>query len=156
MLESKEITREIANNNGIRKYYLAFVNTLAVIARSFNAQVIKNTGNGLMFYFPKTSDSTNTPAFREILEGGLTTIAANLVINIKLYEERFPSLSYRASANYGMVAIARSESSKNIDLFGSAVNVSAKIKRSEIISSILEVAYHACKHIKSNQRGVLI
>jgi hypothetical protein len=55
-----------------------------------------------------------------------------------------------------MVAIARSESSKNIDLFGSAVNVSAKIKRSEIIASILEVAYHACKHIKSNQRGVLI
>jgi hypothetical protein len=61
-------------------------------------------------------------------------------------------LSYRASANYGMVAVARSESSKIIDLFGSAVNVSAKIKRSEIISSILEVAYHACKHIKSNQR----
>jgi two-component system, OmpR family, response regulator ChvI len=127
MLESKEITREIANNNRIRKYYFTFINTLAAIARSFDAKVIKNTGNGLMFYFPKASCSTNTRAFKDILECGLAMIAANRVINIKLYEESLPSVSYRISANYGMVEIAKSGPSQNTDLFGSTVNVCAKI-----------------------------
>lgn len=127
MLESKEITREIANNNRIRKYYFTFINTLAAIARSFDAKVIKNTGNGLMFYFPKASSPTNTRAFKDILECGLAMIAANRVINIKLYEESLPSVSYRISANYGMVEIAKSGPSQNIDLFGSTVNVCAKI-----------------------------
>jgi two-component system, OmpR family, response regulator ChvI len=127
MLESKEITREIANNNRIRKYYFTFINTLAAIAKSFDAKIIKNTGNGLMFYFPKASCPTNTRAFKDILECGLAMIAANRVINIKLYEESLPSVSYRISANYGMVEIAKSGPSQNIDLFGSAVNVCAKI-----------------------------
>ena len=56
---------------------------MAVIVRSFDGQVIKNTGNGLMFYFPKTSDSTNTSAFRDLLECGLAMIAANRLINIR-------------------------------------------------------------------------
>ena len=42
-------------------------------------------------------------------------------------QEGLPSISYRISANYGMVEIARSGPSQNIDLFGSAVNVCAKI-----------------------------
>src|SRR6266513_1095965 len=127
MLESKEIIREIANNNRIRKYYFTFINTLAAIAKSFDAKVIKNTGNGLMFYFPKASCPTNSRAFKDILECGLAMIAANRVINIKLYEESLPSVSYRISANYGMVEIAKSGPSQNIDLFGSTVNVCAKI-----------------------------
>jgi class 3 adenylate cyclase len=127
MLESKEITREIANNNRIRKYYFTFINTLATIAKSFDAKVIKNTGNGLMFYFPKTSSSTNTRAFKDILECGLAMIAASRVINMKLHEESLPSVSYRISANYGMVEIAKSGFSQNIMLFGSAVNICSKI-----------------------------
>jgi two-component system, OmpR family, response regulator ChvI len=42
-------------------------------------------------------------------------------------QEGSPSISYRISANYGMLEIARSGPSQNIDLFGSAVNVCAKI-----------------------------
>ena len=44
------------------------------IAKSFDAKIIKNTGNGLMFYFPKASCPTNTRAFKDILECGLAMI----------------------------------------------------------------------------------
>jgi two-component system, OmpR family, response regulator ChvI len=67
-----------------------------------------------MFYFPKTSDSTNTFAFRDIRECGLAMVAANRLINTKLNQERLPSVSYRISANYGMVEIARSGPSQNL------------------------------------------
>jgi len=45
----------------------------------------------------------------------------------KLHEERLPSLDYRISADYGIVQVARSKSLQCDDLFGSTVNVCAKI-----------------------------
>ena len=101
---------------------------MAAIARNFTAEVIKNTGTSLVYYFPKTSDLANTDAFKDVIECGITMVAANKVINIKLKEEELPSLYYRISADYGRVEIARSLTSPNInDLFGSTMNVCAKI-----------------------------
>ena len=103
---------------------------MAAIARSFNAQIVKSSGSSLMIYFPRTSDPTNTSAFKDILECCLTMIAANSVINSKLHEEGLSSssfISYKVSANYGKVEVARSGSSQNIDLFGSTVNICSKI-----------------------------
>jgi two-component system, OmpR family, response regulator ChvI len=114
----------------IGKYYSIFVNTMAAIARSFNAQIVKASESSLMFYFPKTSDRTNTSAFEDILECCLTMIAASPVINSGLHEEGFSSssfVSYKISANYGKVEVATS-GSKNIDLFGSTVNILLKNK----------------------------
>ncbi len=54
-------------------------------------------------------------------------IAAHRAINSRMQAERLPSLNYRISADYGMVAVARSKSSQSDDLFGSAMNLSAKI-----------------------------
>ena len=45
---------------------------MAAIARNFDAKVIKNTGTSLIYYFPKTSDSSNLSAFRDVLECGIT------------------------------------------------------------------------------------
>jgi CheY-like chemotaxis protein/class 3 adenylate cyclase len=113
----------------IGKYYSIVVNTMAAIARSFNAQIVKASESSLMIYFPKTSDRTNTSAFKDMLECCLTMIAANPVINSRLHEEGFSSsfISFKISANYGKVEVARSGSSQNIDLFGSTVNICSKI-----------------------------
>jgi class 3 adenylate cyclase len=54
-------------------------------------------------------------------------ILAHRAINAKLHEERLPSLDYRISADYGIVQVARSRSLQGDDLFGSTVNVCAKI-----------------------------
>jgi CheY-like chemotaxis protein len=93
---------------------------MAAIARNFGAKVIKNTGTSLVYYFPKTS--------KDVIECGVTMMAANKVINIKLKEEGLPSMHYKISADYGRVEVARSLSSPDTDdLFGSTMNVCAKI-----------------------------
>src|SRR6266511_4961121 len=56
-----------------------------------------------------------------------TMILANDIINSKLHSENLPSVSYRISGDYGKVDVATSTSSKGEDLFGSTVNICAKI-----------------------------
>ena len=130
IVDSTRITTfEITDPQKIKRYYSIFINTMAALARDFDATVIKNTGDSVMFYFPKTTDSsTNMSAFKNVFECGLTMISVNPIINIKLQkEEGLPNLSYRVSADYGRVEIAKSLTSTSEDLFGPAVNLCAKI-----------------------------
>ena len=101
---------------------------MATIARNFNARIIKNAGDCLIFYFPKTSSNENSIySFKDVLKCGSTMIAAHRFINAKLNEQKLPALSYRISADYGIIEFAKSISSQNDDLFGSTVNFCAKI-----------------------------
>jgi two-component system, OmpR family, response regulator ChvI len=145
MVDSISATSGIKNPEKTRRYYSVFINTMAAIARNFGAKIIKNTASSLIFYFPKTSttsldssysspsDSSTTTTFesalRDVLECGITMIAASDIINAKLKEEGgLPSLYYKISADYGTVEVARSLSSPDTkDLFGSTMNVCAKI-----------------------------
>src|SRR5919198_3714048 len=47
MVDSTETTFTINEPDKIRRYYSIFVNTMAAIARNFDAKVIKNTGTSL-------------------------------------------------------------------------------------------------------------
>jgi CheY-like chemotaxis protein len=130
MLESIENTYNINEPDKIRRYYSIFINTTAAIAKNFSAKIIKNTGTGLIYYFPKTSDLSlsDLSAFKDVLECGITTLAAKEVINRKLSEEGLPSLHYKVSADYGKVEVARSNASpESEDLFGSTMNICSKI-----------------------------
>jgi two-component system, OmpR family, response regulator ChvI len=137
MVNSTEITADIIDSEKLRKYYGIFLNTIAAIARNFGAKIIKNAGDCLIFYFPETIDSTNESAFRDVLECCITMISARCTINTKLYEEKLPSVSYRISANYGRVEIARSSSSQSDDLFGSTMNMCAKINSKALPNGIV-------------------
>ena len=131
IVDSTRITTiEITHPQKITKYYSIFINTMAAIARNFDATVIKNTGDSVIYYFPKTADSsTNMSAFKNVFECGLTMISVNPIINAKLQkeEEGLPNLSYRISVDYGRVEVARSLTSTGEDLFGSTVNLCSKI-----------------------------
>ncbi len=127
MVDSTKITAEATNKEKVRKYYSIFINTMATIARNFGAKVIKNTGDCLISYYPKTSDSTYKSAFKDVIECGLTMIEASPIINAKLKQEGLLSISYRISADYGAVEVAKSITSQNYDFFGSTVNLCAKI-----------------------------
>ena len=127
MIDSTKITAQIANPEKIRKYYSIFINTMAAVARNFDAKIIKNTGDCLIYYFQKTSDSTNKSAFKDVLECGLRMIAASRIIDITLGKEGLPPIKYRISADYGRVEVAKSTSSQCDDLFGSTMNLCAKI-----------------------------
>jgi len=101
-------TTEINDAEKIRRYYSVFINnTMAAIIRDFNATIIKNTGDSLLYYFPKTSNSTDDiSAFKEVFECGLTMIEASPIINTKIREGGLPPLNYRISAYYGRVEMA--------------------------------------------------
>jgi two-component system, OmpR family, response regulator ChvI len=128
MMDSTETTFTLSNPDKIRRYYSIFINTMAAIARNFDAKIIKNTGTSSIHYFPKTSNPSNLAVFKDVIECGLTMMTANKVINMKLKEEGLPSMHYKISADYGTFEVARSLSSPDTDdLFGSTMNVCAKI-----------------------------
>ncbi len=123
-------TTEINDTEKIRKYYSIFINTMAAIIRDFNATIVKNTGDSLLYYFPKTSNNSSADdisVFKEVFECGLTMVEASRIINRKIQEEGLPLLNYRISADYGRVEIAKSMTSTSDDLFGPTVSLCAKI-----------------------------
>ena len=129
IVDSTINTVEITNPQKIKTYYSVFINTMAALARDFEATVIKSTGDSIIYYFPKTADSSNNmSAFKSVFECGLTMISVNPIVNAKLQkEEGLPNLSYRISADYGRVEVAKSLTSTSGDLFGPTVNLCAKI-----------------------------
>ena len=128
MVDSTKVTAEISDRQKIRQYYSILINTMAILVKNYGAKIVKNAGDALIFYFPDSSDPANEAAFRDILECFTTMILARDVINTKLHsEENLPSVSYRISADYGRVEVATSTSSKGEDLFGSTMNICAKI-----------------------------
>ncbi|HKI08203.1 MAG TPA: response regulator [Nitrososphaeraceae archaeon] len=130
MVNSANVTAEMASDRQkIRQYYSIFINTMAILVKNYGAKIVKNAGDALIFYFPASSDPANEAAFRDILECFTTMILARDVINTKLHSEgNLPPVSYRISADYGKVEVATSTSSRGgEDLFGSAMNICAKI-----------------------------
>jgi two-component system, OmpR family, response regulator ChvI len=128
MINSTKATDEMVSDpQKIRQYYSIFINTMAVLTKSYGAKIVKNAGDALIFYFPDSSDPANEAAFKDILECFTTMILAHDIINAKLHSVNLPSVSYRISADYGRVEVATSTSSKSEDLFGSAMNICSKI-----------------------------
>ncbi len=127
IVNSTKVTAEISDARKIGKYYSIFINTMAVLAKNYDAKIVKNAGDALIFYFPETSDANNETAFKNVLECFTTMILARNIITAKLHTENLPSVSYRISADYGKLEVASSTSSKSKDLFGSTMNICAKI-----------------------------
>ena len=100
---------------------------MAILVKHYGAKIVKNVGDALIFYFPGTLDARNETAFQNVLECLTTMLVARNIINAKLRSENLPSVSYRISADYGKVEVATSTSSKSEDLFGSTMNICAKI-----------------------------
>jgi class 3 adenylate cyclase len=126
IIGSTKISSELTPTQ-LSRYYELFLNAIAHIARNFEAKIIKNAGDALIFYFDNTCDPKNIVKFKNVLDCGLTMGIASNTLNAKMLSERLPHIQYRISADYGEVSIARSSSSQTQDLFGSAMNISAKI-----------------------------
>ena len=127
MVNSTKVTAEIPERQKVGQYYSLFINTMALLAKNYGAKIVKNAGDALIFYFPDSSDPANETAFKDILECFTTMILARDIINAKLHSVNLPPVSYRISADYGRVEVATSTSSKGEDLFGSTMNICAKI-----------------------------
>jgi CheY-like chemotaxis protein len=130
---------QIVNSEKARKYYSIFINTMASIVKGFDAKVIKNVGDGLICYFPKTSDQHDDAAFNDVIGFGITALAARHNINTMMHEEKIPAIvNYRISIDYGNVEVAETVASGGAeDLFGSAMNLCSKINAIGTINSLV-------------------
>jgi class 3 adenylate cyclase len=126
IIGSTKIASELSPTQ-LSRYYELFLNTIALIATNFGAKIVKNAGDALIFYFNDTSDPKNITKFKNVLDCGLTMGIASNTLNAKMLSEKLPPIQYRISADYGEVSVARSASSQSEDLFGSAMNICAKI-----------------------------
>jgi len=127
VVDSTKNTNKIDGSEKIREFYSVFLNTMASIIKTHNGKVIKNAGDCLIYYFPKTVDGSNESAFRDVIDCGLAMIDANSIINSRLNKNGLPSISYRISGNYGIMELAMSLNSNGVDLFGPTLNICSKI-----------------------------
>jgi len=136
MINSTTITAGMSEFD-IGKYYSIFLNSMAVIAKNFGAKIIKNAGDSLIFYFPRSLDSVNILVFKDILECFLTMSLAHDAINAKLSKEDLPAMNYRISADFGQLEVAWSTTANSSDFFGSTMNVCAKINSKAMPNGIV-------------------
>jgi class 3 adenylate cyclase len=138
MVSSTKISSNLSAAQ-LSRYYEIFLNGIAQIAENFGAKIVKNVGDALIFYFdnlqqpspPKADDDNDSVKsmnyFKNVLNCCLTMSAASGLLNAKMLSEKLPPIKYRISADYGEVSVAKSSSSQSADLFGSAMNICAKI-----------------------------
>jgi two-component system, OmpR family, response regulator ChvI len=136
IVDSTRITSKLDNAEKIRKYYSIFLNNMAAIARGAGAKIIKNIGDSLAFYYPVSSESFGISVFHNVLECCITIIRARDTINRKLQEEGLPPISYRISADYGKVELAKSATSIGNDIFGTIMNRCSRINLMAIPNGI--------------------
>lgn len=128
MVDSTKISACL-DNTKLSKYFSFFLNSMALIVQKNGATVLKNLGDSLLYYFPETSNAKDDFGFVSCLECGLQMLAERININSTLIKDNLPPLSYRVSADYGNVLLARSQYSPCIDIFGPSVNICAKINK---------------------------
>ena len=110
----------------IGTYYELFLNSMSKVLARFSGAVIKNIGDCLLFFFPKSNNQNEKNEFMNCLECILAMIEEHDLIKEKLQDAGLPSMNYRISVDFGNVYVMRSNDN-SIDLIGTPVNIIAKI-----------------------------
>ena len=105
--------------------------------KKYNGKVIKNIGDCLLFYFPKTTDVNNINVFIEAIECCFKILDERHNLNQELSKQQLPPFNYRISIDYGVLDLALVGDYSQIDLFGTTVNLCSKINASSIPNEII-------------------
>ena len=127
IINSTQETAKIKDPKKLRKYYSLFLNSMSTILTQYHGKIIKNSGDNLFFYFPKTSNLNDQQALQNVFDCSTSMIKSNKPLNQELAAENLPPVHYRISMDYGLVEVALGSNNKEVDLFGSVVNECAKI-----------------------------
>ena len=125
MVNSTVTTAKLTNGH-MCKYYSIFLSAMSKIIRQYEGKIIKNLGDSLLYYFPRTVDGQDADAFGDVLECGLSMLSHHGTVNKIMSEFKLPPISYRVSADYGTVSIAHSSFGRE-DIFGPTVNLCSKM-----------------------------
>jgi class 3 adenylate cyclase len=135
VVDSTNITAYLKDSK-MCEYYEIFLNSMSEIAKEFDAIVIKNIGDSLLYYFPDTCDAKDPDSLRNVLECSITMLESYNEINKIMYEHGLPPVNYRISSDYGRICVARSTSSTSEDVFGPTVSICSKINRLAMTNGI--------------------
>jgi len=107
LIDLIENSHIVKHPDKIKRYYSIFINTMAAIARNFNAKLLKNTGTCLIYYFPKSFELSwsNQSTFKDVIECGLAMLAAKETMHEQFTVERLPSVHYKIVADYGRMEV---------------------------------------------------
>ena len=130
LVDSTKNTITMDNLEVIRKYYSTFINSVSEIIKNYNGRVIKNIGDCLLFYFPKTTDVNHVGVFIEAIECGFKILDERHSINQELSKQQLPPFNYRISIDYGVLDLVLVGDFSQIDLFGTTINLCSKINTS--------------------------
>lgn len=127
MVDSTRITAGLTTHQ-MSKYYSLFINWVSGIIRGYSGKVVKNTGDGLLFYFTSLGDSP-IKSVRNCLNSAIRLSILHRNVNRKFISESLPELNYRISLDYGEVSFAQTVDSTTSDIFSTTVNLCAKINK---------------------------
>jgi len=125
IVNSTNITEKLSDLK-TSKFYGIFLNLMNEIVSSYEGIVVKNIGDSLLFYFPKTN-SQDEQSLRQAIDCCLKMSESHKIVNKMMNKEGLPSIDYRISATYGPVRVAKIATSSVDDIFGSTVNKCSKI-----------------------------
>ena len=106
IIDSTNNTYDILESKKIKQYYSVFLNTMTSIISRHGGKVIKNAGDNLLYYFPRTMNESNYLDFQDVIECGLSMIDAKDQLDLLLNLNGLPPINYRISASYGKVELA--------------------------------------------------
>ena len=129
------------------KFYSIFLNSMSEIVSNYDGVVVKNIGDSLLFYFPKTN-SQDEQSLKQAIDCCLKMSEFHTVVNEMMKKEGLPSIDYRISAAYGSVRVAKIATSSVDDIFGSTVNKCSKINHAAPPNGVV-VGDELCKLIMS-------
>lgn len=125
MVNSTKTTANLTETQ-TSEFYKIFLNSIASIVTKFDGIIVKNIGDALLFYFPVLTNMEE-PALKNCLNCCLTICDSHDEIIKKIKNKNLPVFSYRLSATYGLVRIAKISTSSVNDIFGATVNRCSKI-----------------------------
>jgi class 3 adenylate cyclase len=149
LVDSTKNTITMDNLEAIRKYYSTFINSVSEIVKKYNGKVIKNIGDCLLFYFPKTTDVNNIGFFLDAIECGFKILDERYSINQELSQHPLPPFNYRISIDYGVLDLALVGEYSQIDLFGTTINLCSKINTSSSIPNEIIIGDNFYRFLKS-------
>ena len=149
LVDSTKNTITMDNLESIRKYYSTFINSVSENVKSYNGKVIKNIGDCLLFYFPKTTDVNNMGVFIEAIECGFKILNERHSINQELSKQPLPPFNYRLTIDYGVLDLALVGEYSQIDLFGTTINLCSKINTSSSIPNEIIIGDNFYRILKS-------
>jgi hypothetical protein len=81
---------------------------MVLIGKKFGAVILKIAGDGLILYFPQTSNKIDRRAFKNVIECSITMLAAFDFIKPKITEAGLPPVNYKINTDYGLSFVTRS------------------------------------------------